>query len=105
MLLSASKDTTIRIWNPINATCVRVLAMHKSCVTKVLWGGNNLIYSASEDRSIKVWNAETGEHKDELKGHSHWVNTLSLNSDYILRTGAYEPGRKDIFDSKEEQRE
>lgn len=27
-----------------------------------------------------------------LNGHGHWVNTLSLHTDYVLRTGAYEPG-------------
>lgn len=26
-----------------------------------------------------------------LEGHGHWVNTLALSSDYILRTGAYDP--------------
>ncbi len=27
-----------------------------------------------------------------LEGHGHWVNTMALNADYVLRTGAYEPG-------------
>lgn len=26
-----------------------------------------------------------------LDGHGHWVNTLALNSDYILRTGGFDP--------------
>lgn len=26
-----------------------------------------------------------------LEGHGHWVNTLALNSDYIIRTGAFDP--------------
>ena len=26
-----------------------------------------------------------------LQGHGHWVNTLALNTDYALRTGAYHP--------------
>ena len=25
-----------------------------------------------------------------LKGHGHWVNTMSLSTDYALRTGAYD---------------
>ena len=25
-----------------------------------------------------------------LKGHGHWVNTMALNTDYVLRTGAYD---------------
>lgn len=26
-----------------------------------------------------------------FQGHGHWVNTLALNTDYVLRIGAYEP--------------
>ena len=26
-----------------------------------------------------------------LDGHGHWVNTLALNSDYVIRTGAIDP--------------
>lgn len=25
-----------------------------------------------------------------LKGHGHWVNTMSLSTDYALRTGAFD---------------
>lgn len=27
-----------------------------------------------------------------LQGHGHWVNTMALNTDYVLRTGAFDPG-------------
>ena len=26
-----------------------------------------------------------------LKGHGHWVNALALNTQYVIRTGAFEP--------------
>ena len=26
-----------------------------------------------------------------LDGHGHWVNTLALSSDYVIRTGAFDP--------------
>ena len=26
-----------------------------------------------------------------LDGHAHWVNTLALSTDYVMRTGAYDP--------------
>ena len=31
-----------------------------------------------------------------LTGHGHWVNTLSLHTDYALRTGAYDPGNPSL---------
>lgn len=26
-----------------------------------------------------------------LEGHGHWVNTLALSTDYVMRTGAFDP--------------
>ena len=26
-----------------------------------------------------------------MQGHAHWINTLALSTDYVLRTGAFEP--------------
>lgn len=28
-----------------------------------------------------------------LEGHAHWVNTLALNVDYVLRTGPFQLGK------------
>ena len=84
VLISASKDCTVRLWDvPVNVT-IRTLALHTMCVTKVIWTADNYILSASEDRSIRVWNKE-GNHVKELKGHSHWVNCMALDTDYSLR--------------------
>ena len=29
-----------------------------------------------------------------LEGHAHWVNTLALSTEYILRIGIYDPANK-----------
>jgi ribosome assembly protein 4 len=55
-------------------------------VTKVIWGGEDIIYSASRDTLIKCWNTKKGTLARELKGHGHWVNTLALSTDYVIRT-------------------
>lgn len=68
-LATASGDTTV-------VTCVR-------------WSGSNLIYSTSQDRTIKAWNPDDGRLIRTLHGHAHWVNSLSLSTDYALRTGAF----------------
>lgn len=26
-----------------------------------------------------------------LQGHGHWVNILALSTDYVMRTGAFDP--------------
>ena len=39
-----------------------------------------------------------------LDGHGHWVNTLALSTDYVMRTGAFDPAdakivHEDVTDS------
>ncbi|XP_043273167.1 notchless protein homolog 1 isoform X2 [Venturia canescens] len=91
-LVSSSKDCDLRIWDTKLGQTVRVLAGHTKSVTCVRWGGRGLIYSGSQDRSIRVWRAEDGILCRVLEGHAHWVNTLALNVDYVLRTGPYQIG-------------
>jgi len=46
-MASSSKDQTVRIWDTKNCNCLKILSCHTASVTKVLWGGENLIYTAS----------------------------------------------------------
>ncbi|XP_034189286.1 notchless protein homolog 1 [Osmia lignaria lignaria] len=94
-LVSASKDGDLRIWDTVRGQTVRTLTGHTKSVTCVKWGGNGLIYSASQDRTIKVWRAEDGILCRTLLGHAHWVNTLALNVDYVLRTGPFHLGKSE----------
>merc|ERR1719300_1794823 len=70
---------------------VKVLTGHTASVTSVRWGGGGLLYTASQDRTIKVWRAADGSLCRTLQGHGHWVNVLALNTDYVMRTGAFDP--------------
>ncbi len=58
-------------------------------VMKVIWSGENIIYSCSRDKLLKSWNEE-GSLLKVFKGHGHWINTMSINTEFILRTGFYD---------------
>jgi ribosome assembly protein 4 len=88
-LVSASKDGTLRIWNTASFVSHKVLGGHTAAVACVKWSGQNVIYSASQDRTIKVWNPVTGTLVRTVSAHGHWVNTMALSTDYVLRCGAY----------------
>jgi len=88
---SSSKDTTIWIWDTVLQRCEIVLTGHSMSVTCIKWSANGLIYSASQDRTVKVWRGEDGVMCRSLDGHAHWVNTLALNCDYVVRTGPFDP--------------
>jgi ribosome assembly protein 4 len=88
-LATASKDNDIKLWDITRRICVLTLSGHSAAVKCIKWGATGLIYSASHDRTIKVWNSSTGQLVRTLEGHAHWVNHLSLSTDYALRTAAY----------------
>lgn len=107
-LASSSKDGDIRIWDTILCSLVRNLTGHTKCVSVVRWGGSNLLYSASHDRTIKVWRGSDGTLCRTLEGHAHWVNTLTLNTDTVLRLGPFDPIRLlkvDVSEDRNKMRE
>ena len=59
-LVSSSKDMTVRIWATSSNSCLRVLGSHTASVTKVLWGGEDIVYSACQDRIVRCWDPNTG---------------------------------------------
>uniref|UniRef100_A0A8D0D184 Notchless protein homolog 1 n=1 Tax=Sander lucioperca TaxID=283035 RepID=A0A8D0D184_SANLU len=87
-LASSSKDGSIRIWDTVLGRCEKILTGHTQSVTCVKWGGDGLLYTSSQDRTIKVWRAKDGVQCRTLQGHAHWVNTLALSTDYVLRNSA-----------------
>lgn len=88
-LASSSKDGTVRVWDTVLRKMVFNIAQHTAAVSCVKWGGENLIYTASQDKTIKVWN-DQGMLVKTLQGHGHWVNTLALSTDFVLRTGPFD---------------
>uniref|UniRef100_A0A6B2L345 NLE domain-containing protein n=1 Tax=Arcella intermedia TaxID=1963864 RepID=A0A6B2L345_9EUKA len=102
-LVSGSKDTLAKVWNVTRGQCDLSLGSHTKSITTVKWGGEGFIYTASQDTTIKVWSDTDGKLVRVLKGHGHWVNTLALNTDYVLRTGAYDHTGIEETDPKKAQ--
>lgn len=96
-LASSSKDHTVKVWNLLTGLCEGTICGHSDSVECIRWGGTGLIYSCSRDRTIKIW-AVDGHGRSQhmlvrtLSGHAHRINTLALNADYVMRTGAFELG-------------
>jgi ribosome assembly protein 4 len=97
---SSSKDGSIKIWDIRRGICLLSLTGHTAAVKSIKWGGSGLLYSASQDRTIKVWETTQGKLVRTLNGHAHWVNCLSMNTEYALRIGPYdENGRRPTNDA------
>ncbi|KAH9543889.1 hypothetical protein CY35_13G089200 [Sphagnum magellanicum] len=98
---SASKDGDVRIWDTVLQKSVLCLSGHTLAVTCVKWSGDGFIFSGSQDCTIKVWETTQGKLIRELKGHGHWVNTLALSTEYVLRTGPFDHTGKQYSSSEE----
>ena len=101
LLASAGKDGDVRIWDTVKGLTERTLSGHTASVTCIRWGGEGLIYTGAQDRTVKVWRASDGVMCKTLTGHAHWINTLALNVDYVLRTGCFEPEKKCLYPGDE----
>lgn len=93
-LASASKDSTVRVWDVVSKRIDIVLSGHKGSVTCVRWGGMGKIYTASHDKTIKVWDAKQGTLIQTLQAHAHRVNHLALSTDFVLRTAYHDHTKK-----------
>jgi ribosome assembly protein 4 len=63
--------------------------------------GKGVLYTASSDRTVRVWDANGGKLLHTLKDHAHWVTTLALNTDFVLRTGPFDHiGKKSASDQE-----
>ncbi|KAG8203146.1 ribosome assembly protein 4 [Candida albicans P60002] len=90
-LVSGSKDGTVKVWDTTARTCAMTLSSHTGAVSCVKWSGSNIVYSASHDKTIKAWDiSANGKCIQTLKSHAHWVNHLSLSTDYVLRKGGFD---------------
>ncbi|KAL9885279.1 notchless protein homolog 1 isoform 2-T2 [Glossina fuscipes fuscipes] len=105
-LASASSDGDCRIWDIVLGQCIMVISGHTAAVTAVRWGGAGLIYSSSKDRTVKAWRSADGVLCRTFSGHAHWVNNITLSTDYVLRTGPFhsviDRNKRRMVDSKEE---
>uniref|UniRef100_A0A5K4E8W7 Notchless homolog 1 n=1 Tax=Schistosoma mansoni TaxID=6183 RepID=A0A5K4E8W7_SCHMA len=90
-LAVAYQDCSIVIWDTYTGQPIHTITGHDKPVVAVRWGGTDLIYSASQDRTIRVWRSKDGVLCRTLNLHGHWVNCLALSTDYVLRTGAFDP--------------
>ena len=81
-IVSASHDTTLRIWDSTDGTPLSTLHGHIARVTSVAYSPDGKeIVSASHDKTLIIWNAQTGAKLHTLRGHDGWVTSADYSPD------------------------
>lgn len=100
VIVSSGKDGILKCCNVKTRVNEFLIAGHNESISKVIWSGEDIIYSCSQDKTVKSWTSK-GELLKQFKGHAHWINTMAINTEFTLRTGFYDFGSGKNFDNFE----
>ncbi|MBD2665947.1 WD40 repeat domain-containing protein [Richelia sinica] len=81
ILVSGSRDKTVRIWNLESGELLQTLKGHRDGVYAVaLCPNEQIIASGSADKTIKLWHLESGELLGTFTGHTDTVTALAFTT-------------------------
>jgi WD40 repeat protein len=81
-VISASKDSTIKVWDVERRVLTQTLLQHRDAVNAVAVSPDGkLLASASDDRTVRLWDIESGECLMTFEGHESWVNGVAFSPD------------------------
>jgi WD40 repeat protein/GTPase SAR1 family protein len=90
-VVSASGDTTLKIWDLETGECRATLPGHTAAVTSVaITPDGRRIISGSEDDTLRVWDATTGKPRGSWQASKHYVTSVAVLADgqRVLSAGA-----------------
>jgi WD40 repeat protein len=82
MLVSASYDKTVRLWDVANRKSLHVLGGHSDVVYTVAFSPDGLrVVSGSWDHTLRLWDAKSGKLIREMQGHEKKVLSAAFSGD------------------------
>ncbi|XP_015675034.1 pleiotropic regulator 1 [Protobothrops mucrosquamatus] len=87
-IITGSHDTTIRLWDMVAGKTRVTLTNHKKSVRAVVLHPRQYTFASGSPDNIKQWKFPDGNFIQNLSGHSAIINTLAVNSDGVLVSGA-----------------
>lgn len=79
--ISASMDSSLRLWDLEKGVCERKFQGHTSDVNSVAFSNDSRqVVSGSRDKTIKVWNTRSEcKFTSDKEGHSDWVSCVRFS--------------------------
>uniref|UniRef100_A0A8C5Q892 Pleiotropic regulator 1 n=1 Tax=Leptobrachium leishanense TaxID=445787 RepID=A0A8C5Q892_9ANUR len=87
-IITGSHDTTIRLWDMVGGKTRVTLTNHKKSVRAVVLHPRQYTFASGSPDNIKQWRFPDGNFIQNLPGHNAIINTLAVNSDGVLVSGA-----------------
>lgn len=104
VIVSASKDTTIRLWNTITGTELMRLAGHTDAVNSCAFSPDgSVVASGSDDRTVRLWQITQGDESIVLEGHEGSVSTCKFSPSGSLLLSASEDCTLRLWDPTQKQ--
>lgn len=75
LIVSASGDRLIRVWNAVTGVCLRVIPGHQKGIACVQFDSKRIV-SGSSDDSVRIFDPMTSAEVAVLKGHTNLVRTV-----------------------------
>ena len=84
LLVSASWDETVPLWDGRTGAHIVTLIGHSGCVWSAAFSRNSLwLASASDDNTVRLWDSRTGKSITILEEHSALVESVMFSADGI----------------------
>jgi len=105
-IVSGSRDRTLKLWNTLGE-CKHTFdgnGSHTEWVSTVRFSPNTeqpLVISGGWDKVVKVWNFRELKIKDNLYGHTGYVNTVTVSPDGSLCASGGKDGVAMLWDLNE----
>merc|ERR1711935_60393 len=86
-LLSASRDSTVKMWEVASGCCLKTFYGHTEWVRFAVYNeSDSMIASASNDQAIKLWSPEKDEALQTLYGHEHVIEIITFTKSTAKET-------------------
>ncbi|KAI5475136.1 sulfur metabolite repression control protein [Pseudohyphozyma bogoriensis] len=86
IVVSASLDNTVKVWDVEAGVCEKTLFGHIEGVWDVAVDKLRIV-SGSHDRTLKIWDKESGRNLHTLVGHTSAVTAVVLQDSYVVSGG------------------
>jgi len=87
-VISGSHDSTIKLWDLAKGTCSVTLTHHKKSVRGLTLHPTEYTMASASPDNIKQWKFPEGKFIKNFSGHNAIVNTVNVNRDNVLISGA-----------------